>query len=339
MSNDSKRNAAVHAAASAKVHHADFADIATFTPEKVRHFKRGGIRGGSSRTVPETEQLVDKIPPSQRAGKHSQEAAQRAKAYLKDKDASHITPHSKGGSAHPDNIKWENKSVNRSRGDKPMTKKEQVHLDRQAFADNVTGSLKAGVAAVPRGAAIGAITTLPFSLLRNGLRVVRGEITTQEATLAVGKDSLLGSGVGAASAFTITAVATACPPIAVALTAISPALLVAGGVGLTYEFFKILENHKKDVQAFYDSLTEQQLSYLQQVENDLVYEHEKAIALLEETQQNAETITNRHRAAGIEGALQRFIESKQMAQDLSKSRYQQKTLNGAVSNQLPSCSE
>lgn len=40
---------------------------------------------------------------------------------LTDKDASHVEPHSKGGSGHPDNIKWEDRSTNRARGDREMT--------------------------------------------------------------------------------------------------------------------------------------------------------------------------------------------------------------------------
>jgi len=338
MSKNSRRTAAANAAAASKVHHVSFEDIQNFTPEKVGHFRRGGIRNGPGRADAEVDMLIDKIPPSQRAGRDGEAAAQQVKEYLRDKDASHIDPHANGGSSHPDNIKWEEKSINRARQDQPMTKQEQVRLDRQAFTENITGSLKAGVAAIPRGAAIGAITTLPFSALRNGLRVVRGELTTQDAALDVGKDTLIGSGVGAASAFTVTAVATACPPIALALSAISPALLVAGGAGMVYEFYKILDDHKQEVRAFYDSMTEQQLAYLKQAEDDLIYEHEKALAMLNEAQQTAEEITNRPRGAGVEGALQRFMESRQMAQTLQASR-EQRALGGASLKQLPPIAE
>ena len=47
--------------------------------------------------------------------------------------------------------------------------------------------------------------------------------------------------------------------MAIALGAISPALLVAGGAGLAYEFFRILEEHKQEVRAYYESMTEQEL--------------------------------------------------------------------------------
>ncbi|MEH1882865.1 hypothetical protein [Nostoc sp.] len=65
--------------------------------------------------------------------------------YLSDKHASHIKPHSKGGSNDPKNIKWENAKDNLVRGDKPMTSQEQIRLDAKWHFDNLTGAVKAGV--------------------------------------------------------------------------------------------------------------------------------------------------------------------------------------------------
>ena len=177
MSKDSQRNSAFNAAASSKVHHARLDDISNFTPEKLNHLRRGGIRNGAGRTSAEMQQMLDKVPPSQRAGVDGQSAAKNVKNYLSDKDASHIKSHNRGGSGHPDNIKWENKSINRARGDRNMTRSEQTKLNVTAQFDNLTGAIKAGFQAAPKGAAIGAITAAPFSMLRNGLRVVRGEIS------------------------------------------------------------------------------------------------------------------------------------------------------------------
>ncbi|MGL6337873.1 MAG: hypothetical protein ACRC80_01890, partial [Waterburya sp.] len=117
MSNDSQRNSAFNAAASSEVYHARLENIAQFTPEKINHLRRGGIRSGSGRTEAQMQQMLDKVPPSQRAGIDSQAAAKNVKQYLSDKDASHIKSHNRGGSNSPDNIKWENKSINRARGD------------------------------------------------------------------------------------------------------------------------------------------------------------------------------------------------------------------------------
>jgi len=306
MSEDSNRNSGFNAAANSHVRHVTLEDISKFTPEKVNHIYRGGIREGASRTDTHAQQMVDKIPPSQRAGSDGQSAATRTKEYLSNKDASHINPHSKGGSTHPDNMKWENRSTNRARGDKPMTPKEQKIIDTKANLDNLSGAVQRGMEAGLKGAVIGAVTTLPFSFLRNALRVSRGEMTSQEAAMETGKETLIGGAVGGVTAFTVTAVASAFPPIAIALTAVSPALLVAGGAGMVYEFFKILENHKQQVRDYYNSLTEQQLSYLLQVEDEMIYEHKKNLRFLDEQRAVSEEIINYPQGNGIQGALDRL---------------------------------
>jgi hypothetical protein len=131
-------------------------------------------------------------------------------------------------------------------------------------------------------------------------------MTSQEAAMETGKETLIGGAVGGVTAFTVTAVASAFPPIAIALTAVSPALLVAGGAGMVYEFFKILENHKQQVRDYYNSLTEQQLSYLLQVEDEMIYEHKKNLRFLDEQRAVSEEIINYPQGNGIQGALDRL---------------------------------
>ena len=332
MSQNERRNSALNAAAQAKIYHAQLKDIVRFTPDKINHLRKGGIRQGASRSTAEMQQLLDKVPPSQRAGLDRQSAAYKVKEYLSDKDASHITSHNQGGSGHPNNIKWEHKSPNRARGDRNMTPQEQRNLNIKAQFENLNGAIKSGFQAAPKGAAIGAITTLPFSALRNGFRVIRGEISAQDAAIETAKETGIGAGVGAATAFSITTIATACPPIAIALAAISPALLVAGGAGLTYEFFKILGDHKKEVKAYYESMTEQELQYLAEVEAELIYEHEKTMSVLDEQQQLTEVIVNRPRNLGVQGALQRYIESRQIYQSFDDASTQAKSLKPSVQN-------
>jgi hypothetical protein len=339
MSQNYQRNSALNAAANAKIYHAQLDDIVRFTPDKINHLRRGGIRQGAGRSTAEMQQLLDKVPSSQKAGMDQQSAAYKVKEYLSDKDASHIQSHNRGGSSHSNNIKWENKSTNRARGDHNMTRPEQIKLDIQAQFDNLAGACKAGIKAAPRGAVIGAVTTLPFSALRNGLRVVRGEISTQDAVIQTAKETGIGAGVGAATAFSVTTVATACPPIAIALAAISPALLVAGGVGLTYEFFRILGDHKKEVRAYYESMTEQELQYLSQVEAELIHEHKKTMSVLDEQHQLTEVIVNRPRNSGVQGALQRYIESRQIYQSLENASTQSQSLKPSQQSLLPPITE
>jgi hypothetical protein len=339
MSNDSQRNSAFNAAASSEVYHARLEDIAQFTPEKIGHLRRGGIRSGAGRTDAQTQQMLNKVPPSQRAGIDGQSAAHKVKEYLSDQDASHIKSHNNGGSGNPDNIKWENKSANRARGDRNMTRQEEINLNVTGQLENLAGAIKAGFQAAPKGAVIGATTTAPFSMLRNGLRVVRGEISAQEAAMETAKETGIGAGVGAVTTFTVTTIATACPPIAIALAAISPALWVAGGVSLTYEFFKILDDHKQQVKAYYESMTEQEFQYLSQVEAELIYEHEKTMSVLDEEQQLTDVIVNRPRESGVQGALQRYIESQQIYQSLKNGSTQSKSLKPSGQNLLPPVTE
>ncbi len=339
MSKDSKPNSAFNAAANSKVHHARLEDITQFTPEKINHLRRGGIRNGAGRTNAEMQQMLNKVPSSQSAGVDGQSAAKSVKQYLSEKDASHIKSHNRGGSGHSDNIKLENKSINRARGDRNMTRQEQRNLNFTAQFENLTGAIKAGFLAAPKGAVIGAVTTAPFSMLRNGLRVARGEISAQEAAKETAKETGIGAGVGAATAFTVTTVATACPPIAIALAAISPALWIAGGAGLTYEFFKILGDQRKEVKAYYESMTEQELEYLSQVEAELIYEHEKTMSVLDEQQQVTDVIVNRPRESGVQGALQRYMESRQIYHSLQNTSDQSKSLKYSRQNLLSPMTE
>ena len=86
MSNN-QRNAAVNAAATAKVYHARLEDINKFTPDKFNHLQRGGIREGAGRDLAQMQEMLDKIPASQRAGIDKETAAYKVKEYLSDKDA------------------------------------------------------------------------------------------------------------------------------------------------------------------------------------------------------------------------------------------------------------
>lgn len=339
MSNESKKNAGVMGAASAKVHHAIFEDILKFTPEKVNHLKRGGLRDGAGRSATEAQQMLDKIPPSQRYGADAKTAAQNVKKYLADKDASHIKSHSKGGSGDVDNLLWENRVANRTRGAKDMTPKEQRQIAAQARVDNVTGALKAGLQAAPKGAIIGVVTTAPFAMLHNALRVVRGEMSAQEACTETIKESAIGGGVGAVSAVGITTLMAACPPIAAALTAISPALLVVGGAGVVKQFFGILESHKAKTREYFESLTQHDLDYLEKLEADLEYEHQKSLRRIGESRSFHQTLSERPVQPGITAALQRYQKSADLALAYGGKPIGGKALLPNQQNSLPGSSE
>jgi hypothetical protein len=325
MSDHFYPNPAINVAATTNIKHTNLPDLHLST---VRKLYRGGIRPGEPiRTRIEAQQMLEKIPPSQRVRPSD------AQQYLTDKHASHITPHSQGGSNQPNNIKFENAKDNLARGGEKMTLQEQMRLDAKWQFDNLTGAIKAGIQAVPKGAAVGALTILPFSLLSNALRVIRGEISAQQAATATLKDTAIGGVVGGGTAFAITTVAAACPPIAIALTTVAPVLAVVGAGGMVYEFFKILGDHKQAVRTYYESLTQQELERLQAIETELIYEHQKNLEFLAQAKAVNQEIINRPIAPGVEGAMQRLRESAAIAQSLGLTSTNSKLL---PESQLPS---
>ena len=170
------------------------------------------------------------------------------------------------------------------------------------------------------------------SPLTHGLRVVRGEISAQEAATATLKDTVMGGAVGGVTAFTTATLAAACPPIAIALTTVAPLLAVVGTGGMAVEFFRILDDHKQAVKTYYESLTQQELRRLQEIENDLIYEHQKNLEFLAEAKAINQEITNRPIAPGIEEAMQRLRESVAIAQSLGLTSVDSKLL---PDSQLP----
>lgn len=340
MSDESQPNSIFNVIADLKIHHATLEDLKLHAPEKLSHLQRGGLRDGVGRNEAQTQQMLDKIPPADRSGVDAQSAAEKVREYLAEKDASHVEPHSKGGSSHPDNIKWEDRSTNRVRGDRDMTPQEQIGLDINAQIDNLAGAVKAGLKAAPKGAVIAAATTLPFAVLRNALRVVRGEVSAQEAINVTLKTTAIAGGAGGVTAFTVTTIAAASPPIAMALAAISPALLVIGGAGMVKEFFNILDNHKEKTKAYYESLTQQELAHLEKIEEELIYEHNKNmefladertknLAFLAESKSLNTNISNRPIESGVEAALTRYLESAVIARSLGGVPTGETLLNGS----------
>jgi hypothetical protein len=340
MSDESQRNSIFNVIADLKVHHATLDDLKLHAPDKLSHLQRGGLRDGMGRNEAQTQQMLDKIPPADRSGVDAQSAAEKVREYLAEKDASHVEPHSKGGSGHPDNIKWEDRSANRARGDREMTSQEQFQLDLTAQIDNLAGAVKAGLKAAPRGAVIAAATTLPFAVLRNALRVVRGEISAQDAMQVTLKTTAIAGGAGGVTALTVTTIAAASQPIAMALGAISPALLVIGGAGMVKEFFNILDDHKEKMKAYYESLTQQELDHLKKIENELIYEHNKNmefladertknLAFLAESKSLNAKISNRPIENGVEAALKRYLESAEIARSLGGIPVGETLLNGS----------
>ncbi len=93
---------------------------------------------------------------------------------------------------------------------------------------------------------------------------------------------------------------------------------------------------KQQVKTYYESLSQQELQRLQEVENELIYEHQKNLQFLAETKALNEEITNRPRETGIEGALKRYLESAAIAKSLGAEPVGSKLLPGSQQPLLPS---
>jgi hypothetical protein len=342
MSDESQRNSIFNVIADLKVHHATLDDLKLHAPDKLSHLQRGGIRDGVGRNDVQTQQMLDKIPSADRSGVDAQSAVDKVREYLAEKDASHVAPHSKGGSGHPDNIKWEDRSANRARGDRDMTPQEQFQINFNAQIDNLAGAVKAGLKAAPKGAVIAVATTLPFAMLRNALRVVRGEISAQDAMQVTLKTTAIAGGAGGVTALTVTTIAAASQPVAMVLGAISPALLLIGGAGMVKEFFNILDDHKEKTKQYYESLTQQELDYLKKVEDELIYEHNKHMAFLDEERDKNldflanskminDRISNRPIESGVEAALKRYLEFASISKSLGGLPVEENLLNSSQS--------
>jgi hypothetical protein len=86
------------------------------------------------------------------------------------------------------------------------------------------------------------------------------------------------------------------------------------------------------VKIYYESLTQQELERLQAIENELIYEHQKNLDFLSESEAINQEITNRPIAPGIEAAMQRLRESVAIAKSLGLTSADSKLL---ASSQLP----
>ena len=308
MSENSNRNSSFNAAANSSVYQINTLEQLS---RSLKHKMKTAGRGW--KPDEQALEMLHKVPASHRTGANHQAAEANLRKYLSDKEAGHVYPHSKGGSAHPDNLEWQNRADNRANADKPMTPKEQRDIHTKANVDNLSGAMQRGMEAGLKGAVIGAVTTLPFSFLRNALRVSRGEITSEEAALEILKDTGVASGVGGVTSFSLTYLASAFPPVAIALSAISPALWAAGGVGMISELVGILEHNKHQVRAYYDNLTTQQLENLQKEEERLNYEHNESIR---NSRNLVKRITDRPRKSGIQASLERLHETLEIARSL-----------------------
>lgn len=229
-------------------------------------------------------------------------AAQNIKQYLADKKTKTKTSQSK---------LYRNNKNNEKNSDVANRAWPMEHCQ----ANRGDGAFKAArFQATPKGATVGAIRTAPFCILYNGLRVMRGEISTGAACRASLEDLAMDAGVGGVSALTVTTVMTSCPPIAVALTTLSPTLIVVGGAEMVKQFFAILEFHKEKNKEYYDSLTPHDLDFLTKLEANLEAEHQKKLQKIGKSRALRQQLSRLPVKPDVAAALKRHRASVALAQ-------------------------
>ena len=85
---------------------------------------------------------------------------------------------------------------------------------------------------------------------------------------------------------------------------------------MVYEFFKILEDHKQVVRAYYQQLTQTDLDRLAALEAEWKYQHQKNLEFLRESRRVNAQISDRPRGTSIADALNRYQESAAIALSL-----------------------
>ena len=178
---------------------------------------------GVSRGMVEAKKVWETIPSSIRAS--GPEALAR---YLKGKDWSHIQPYSMGGSHDALNGIFEDKSLNRARGDNRMTPEElkaaQSVLRSDAFRATLLESTKNAI----KGGAAAAAFMAVVAVLEYRLEYLNGEITEEEMYAGIGKTIAAAGISGAAVSGLITAMALTFPALIPVLAKISIPLIIVG---------------------------------------------------------------------------------------------------------------
>ena len=189
---------------------------------------------GQSRTLLEARKVWESVPRSVRA------AGPKATAnFLRNKDWSHVVPHSRGGSDLAKNGVWEHQSLNRSRGDSRMTPRE-VAAARHALR---SGAMRSAIVQAAKSAAVGSAITMAvtavISILDHGLRFQSGEITEREMYRLIGYEIAI-AGITSAVIIGITMLAAlTLPPIAAILSVAAPILLTVAVLALGITLFNL----------------------------------------------------------------------------------------------------
>ncbi len=150
--------------------------LAQEMPKLADRLGRAGLRDGAMHSEADIMALFNQIPGTSKLGAREWDI----RVFLSGKDASHIYPHSRGGSGAAHNLRWEVRWANRARGAEVMTPGEQFYIRLYNGVDSVVknSAAIARLGLTATGTAI--LTQALVTALAYSLDLYRGEITVEE---------------------------------------------------------------------------------------------------------------------------------------------------------------
>jgi len=178
---------------------------------------------GVPRSLDEAKAVWETIPRAIRAA-----GPETTARYLAGKDWSHVYPYSLGGSNDPRNGIFEDRSLNRARGNATMKPHEFRAAQAVLRSNALQVTLHQTAQGALKGGTISAAVLATVAVLELGLQYQQGEITAEEMYLEFGKTVGAAGVTGAAISGLVTAMALAFPAIIPVVTVISVPLAIVG---------------------------------------------------------------------------------------------------------------
>ena len=213
-------------------------EFSNLDPKIIKSMKSAGGRG-VYRSDFEANQLYEKIPENIRRN------PSQLHKYRKQHDWSHKQAHANGGSDHASNGDWEAKSLNRSRGGKNITHKEEVAIQTAKARINFQSGAKIVGGQMLKAGGIAFGVELAFSGLENFVAVQRGEKNIEEALLDTVTNSASVAVTTAVIVGGVLALTITFPIVGTALGVAAPFLQIVGVVGCMDRLLNILNSSPK----------------------------------------------------------------------------------------------
>jgi hypothetical protein len=144
---------------------------------------------------------------------------------------------------------------------------QQFTIETEALFTNLQDSLNPSLKILSEEFIHGTSSNVPYSLLKNALRFVSGEASAEQAALDAVREVTSGTLRESASSIVLMSVATACPPIAIGLAAISPILSTMDNVAMAKQFFDLLSQYQPEIRTYYRGRSQLEISSLKKAED------------------------------------------------------------------------